>query len=209
MIQMRFMLLALVIVTGLMAILIINNRSDLTKPDTLLVQPLEQVAVLPPPPPPPTVKELTQPQTLKLDLRQSSQGPSLKLSKINIKLTKPQLAAPEILDFTPEFDSKAIAAALTGFALNELDQQPRLTTPLEIRFTSKMKGAGVKQVKVKLHVVIEIDGKVHLKAIKENPYPELNIAIKQLTKKARFTAPKRQGKAVRAEFIWPLVLKES
>jgi hypothetical protein len=72
-----------------------------------------------------------------------------------------------------------------------------------------MQRAGVKKFKVKLHVVIDIHGKVHLKNIQENPYPELNIAIRKLAKKAIFSAPSRQGKNVQAEFIWPLMLKES
>lgn len=209
MIRIRVMLFSLAIVVLLMAVLVINNRSDLFAPEQVMVRPLDTVVVAPPPPPPPSVSKPVTEQPLSLDLRFKGDGPSLTLSKVNIKLAKPQLNKPMMSDFNPEFSSQATTIDLSGFALNELDQQPRLMTPLNIEFTPRMQGAGIKRVKVKLHVVIDEKGQVHLKNIIENPYPELSSAIKKLTKRARFSAPERQGKPVRAEFIWPLVLKES
>ena len=203
------MLFSLMIVSLLMAVLIVNSRSDLFAPDQVMVRPLETVVALPPPPPPPSVSEPMPEQPLSIDLRYKGDGASLTLSKVKINIAKPKLNRPTMSDFTPEFDRQSTAIDLSGFALNELDQQPRLMTPLNIEFTPRMQGAGVKQAKVKLHVVIDRKGQVHLKKIIENAYPELNSAIKKLTKRARFSAPERQGKPVRAEFIWPLVLKES
>ncbi len=203
------MLFSLVIVALLMTILIINSRSNLFVPEQVMVRPLDTVAVLPPPPPPPSVSQPMPEQPLSIDLRFQGEGPRLTLSKVKINLAKPKLDKPTVSDFSPEFTPQSSAIDLSGFSLNELDQQPRLMTPLGIEFTPKMKGAGIKQVKVKLHVVIDQNGQVHLKKIIKNPYPELTSAIKKLTKRARFSAPERQGKPVRAEFIWPLVLKES
>jgi hypothetical protein len=193
----------------LIALLIINNRRDASQADQLMVRPVEMVAVLPPPPPPKNITETTLPQALKLDLRHHGEGPSLALSKTTIKIAKPQINAPKMDNLSPDFDINTTVFDLSGFALNELDQKPHLVTPLQIEFTSRMQNAGVKKINVKLHVVLDQNGNVHLKNIKENPYPELNHAIKQLVKKARFSAPQRQGENVQAEFIWPLVLKES
>ena len=209
MIKLRFMLLAMATITLLVALLIMNNRRVVTHSDDLMVRPMEMVAVLPPPPPPKQITETTPDQALKLDLRHQGQGPSLTLSKTNIKIKKTQLNAPEIDNLSPDFEFNEAAFDLSSFALNELDQQPHLMTPLNIQFTARMQSSGVKKVEVKLHVVIDTNGKVHLKNIKKNPYPELNPAIKKLVSKARFSAPQRQGKNVQAEFIWPLVLKES
>lgn len=209
MIRLKFILLALIAITMLIALLIINNRRDASQTDQLMVRPVEMVAVLPPPPPPKNITETTLPQALKLDLRHQGEGPSLALSKTTIKIAKPQINAPKMDNLTPDFDINTTVFDLSGFALNELDQKPHLVTPLQIEFTSRMQNAGVKKINVKLHVVLDQNGNVHLKNIKENPYPELNHAIKQLVKKARFSAPQRQGKNVQAEFIWPLVLKES
>ncbi|MFT5759630.1 MAG: hypothetical protein ACI9LM_004397 [Alteromonadaceae bacterium] len=209
MIKLKFMLLACIAITALMVLLILNNRRGVSTPDQLMVRPLDMVAVLPPPPPPKNISEPTPVQALKLDLRHQGHGPSLALSKVKLKIAKPTLIAPELNNLTPDFDINTTTFDLSGFSLDELDQQPRLMTPLHIAFTSKMQRAGVKKIKVKLHVVIDQNGKVHLKKIQENPYPELNHAIRKLTKKARFSAPSRQGKKVQAEFIWPLMLKES
>lgn len=209
MIRIRVMLFSFAIVALLMAVLILNSRSVLFAPEQVMVRPLDIVAVLPPPPPPPNVAESMPEQPLSLDLRYQGDGPSLTLSKVKVSLAKPKLNTPKMSDFNPEFAASNTAIDVSGFALNELDQQPRLMTPLSLTFTPQMRGAGVKRVKVKLHVVIDENGQVYLKKIIKNSYPELNSAIKKLTKRARFSAPERQGKPVRAEFIWPLVLKES
>lgn len=203
------MFLSVLAISLLMTLLILNNRRDVSEPNQLMVQPIDLVAVLPPPPPPKNVSQTSIPQALKLDLRHQGQGPSLVLTKSNIKIAKPKLDAPKLDNLTPDFDISLTAFDLSGFTLNELDQQPQLMTPLHIEFTAQMKRSGVKKLTVKLHVVIDINGKVHLKNIKENPYPQLNLAIRKLTQKARFSAPQRQGESVQAEFIWPLVLKES
>lgn len=203
------MLLSVLAITLLMVLLVLNNRRDASEPNQLMVQPIDLVAVLPPPPPPKNMSQTSLPQTLKLDLRHQGQGPSLALAKSNIKIAKPEIDAPTLDNLTPDFDISLTAFDLSGFSLNELDQQPQLMTPLHIEFTAQMKRSGVKNLTVKLHVIIDINGKIHLKNIKENPYPQLNLAIRKLTQKARFSAPQRQGKNVQAEFIWPLVLKES
>lgn len=209
MIKFRFMLLSLAIVTALMAVLILNNRGELVAPDKLMVRPLEIIAALPPPPPPPSASKVTPQPAPQLDLRLKGAGASLALSPLQLKLPAPKLMAPDIKHLMPEFERTKLTIDLSGFALNELDGQPRLITPLHIEFTPAMKRAGVKNIAVKLHVVIDQNGRVHLKAIKNNPYPKLNFSLKQLTMKARFTPPKRHDKSVKAEFIWPLILKES
>lgn len=209
MIKLRFMLISLIAITALMALLIVNNRRTVSEPDELMVRPLDMIAVLPPPPPPRNMSKVTPSQTLKLDLRFQGDGPSLQMAKAKVTLAKPALDAPELDRITPDLDVHSTVFDLSGFALDELDQQPHLMTTLHIEFTSKMHRSGVKKINVKLHVVIDKSGKVHLKNIRNNPYPELNLAIRQLTKRARFSAPQRQGENVQAEFIWPLVLKES
>ena len=209
MIKVRFMLISLIIIIALMALLILNNRRNVSAPDQLMVRSLDIIAVLPPPPPPKSMSKVTSSPTLKLDLRFQGDGPSLNLTKANVTLAKPTLDTPNLDILTPDLNVQSTNFDWSGFSLNELDQQPHLMTALHIIFTDKMRRSGVRKFKVKLHVLILKNGKVHLKSIKENPYPELNPAIRKLTKKARFSPPQRHDKAVQAEFIWPLVLKES
>jgi hypothetical protein len=200
-------LFSVLVVSGLMTVLIANNRSPLSAPEQFMVRPLEVVATLPPPKPPASVSQAMAKPALQLDLSLQGEGPSLTLSPIKLAMQKPVLNAPNIEPKVPDFDTGNLAIALKGFAISELDGQPRLLTPLRIEFTPEMKRDKVKKILVKLHVVIDEAGKVHLKAIKDNPYPKLSSALKQLISKVRFSPPQRHGKPVQAEFIWPLMLK--
>ena len=208
MIKFRFMLLSLAIVTALMAVLIGNNRGQLSAPDQLMVRPLEMTIALPPPPPPSRASEVLPQQAPQLDLRLKGAGASLTLSRLQLKVSPPQLMPPKINQVIPDFEATNFAIDISGFSLNDLDGKPRLLTPLDIKFTPAMRRAGIKRVALKLHVVIDQTGRVHLKEVINNPYPGLNYSLKQLTMRTRFTLPTRHGKPVNTEFIWPLTLKE-
>lgn len=191
----------------LTSILIFNNRQQLDEPDTVVLHGSVNTIQLPPPPPPMEVVKQQQ-SAPKLDVRIAGDGPSLTLSKLktaslkpNLSLQKTKISAPQISEQSMQFDT-------SSFGLSDLDSLPRLLTPLQITFTPDMKRQGVKKVTVKLHVQIDTYGRVLLKAIKENPYPQLNKALASLARSAKFTPPKRHGKSVKAEFIWPLELKE-
>ena len=195
------------VVVGLTSILILNNRQSVDEPDTLVVRSNIQTLQMPPPPPP--MEQLQQPQSApKLDVRIAGKGPSLTLSKINMTASKPVLSVTKNKMLTPKFSQESVAFDASSFGLSDLDALPRLLTPLQIKFTSDMRRKGVKKVSVKLHVQIDTYGRVLLKTIKENPYPQLNNALVGLVRAAKFTPPKRHGKLVKAEFIWPLELKE-
>lgn len=207
MIRYLFRALAALLVLALTSILILNNRQTLQEPDTVILRTNIQTLQLPPPPPPMEMVEQEQ-SAPKLDVTIAGDGPSLKLSKLNMSATKPTLAVKKNKLSTPDFSEQDIAFDTSSFGLSDLDTLPRLLTPLQIKFTSDMRRRGVKKVAVKLHVQIDTYGRVLLKTIKENPYPQLNNALEALVRSAKFTPPKRHGKLVKAEFIWPLELKE-
>jgi outer membrane biosynthesis protein TonB len=198
---------ALVLVLALVSVLISNNRQSLKQPDTVVVHANVQTMRLPPPPPPPKTVQQVQ-STPKLDVRIAGDGPTLTLSKINMQASKPVFAAKQQAISTPSFDEQSIEFDTSSFGLSDLDSLPRLLTPLNIKFTPDMRRLGIKKVTVKLHVQIDTHGQVYLKSIKHNDYPQLNNALKKLVRTAKFTPPKREGKLVKAEFIWPLNLKE-
>lgn len=202
-----FRLMSVALVLLLTSILILNNRQSLDEPDTVILHSSISSVQMPPPEPPAEMVE--QQQTApKLDVTIAGDGPTLKLSKLNTPSMKPnlsvkktQLSAPAIAEQSMQFDT-------SSFGLSDLDSLPRPLTPLQITFTPEMKRRGVKKVKVKLHVQIDTFGRVVLKSVKENPYPDLNKALAAMVRSVKFTPPKRHGKAVKAEFIWPLELKE-
>lgn len=96
-----------------------------------------------------------------------------------------------------------------AFGLGELDKTPRLLTPIRVDFPDSLKHRGINKSKVKLHVMIDEQGKVHLKNIVNIDNPELKPGIQQAVRQARFTIPQKSGQAVKAEFIWPLEVESS
>lgn len=207
MIRTLFRLLSLLMVMILVTVLIANSRQSLLPPEQLVVRSKVNSITLPPPPPPPAPQQQVQ-QSLKLNLNIASQGPALRLSELSVALSKPALKLSQKPLKALDFSTESMAIDVASFGLDELDDSPRLLTPLQIKFSPQMRQKGVRKVAVKLHVVIDQQGVVLLQAIKENPYPELASALRTMVRRARFTPPKRLGKRVRAEFIWPLVLKE-
>ncbi len=203
-----YRVIAVLMVIGLTSVLILNNRQSLDKPDKLLVHNNIQTLQLPPPPPPIEITEQLQ-SAPKLDVRIAGQGAQLKLSKLNITNTKPRLSMSKTRLSAPSFSDKTINFDTSSFGLADLDALPRLLTPLQIKFTPDMNRKGVKKFIAKLHIQIDQLGQVIFKSIKENPYPQLNQALIGLARSAKFTPPKRHGQPVKAEFIWPIALKES
>lgn len=208
MIRLVFRILAVATVSLLVVALVANSRQPLMAPAQMTVRANIDAISLPPPPPPPTSHSEPQ-QAPKLNLQIGGQGPSLTLSKLQVAQSKPVLTKAMTKVQASDFSALDFNIDSSHFALNDLDKTPKLLTPLRIRFTPQMRRQGVKQVQVKLHVVINAQGQVRLQSITENDYPQLAPALIKLVNRAKFTAPMHQGKAVSAEFIWPLVLKES
>ena len=113
------------------------------------------------------------------------------------------LPEPKFEVEAPEIDN-VLAIDWQGFNLDELDSVPRLLTDLDMRFPQGMVDRGIKRFKVELSVLIDEGGRVLLREIVQNPYPEVNDRIRSLLVRARFTPPQKDGTAARAVFIWPI-----
>ena len=203
--------LSLLMVSLLLMVLILNNRVQQQPQDLLIVRSLDEVVVLPPPPPPPSMKTVTEVAQPSLDLSLAADDASAPLIKMSLAKVEPMTApVADLAQLNQDFSHLLHQAdALDGFKLADLDGNPRLLTALKIKFPKMLKDSGIKKVKVKLHVLITQQGRVRLKRIVNNPNKALVPEIKKMLRLAKFTVPKREGKPVRAEFIWPIVLKES
>ncbi len=82
-----------------------------------------------------------------------------------------------------------------------------MLTPVKIRFPKRLKKQGIKRVIVKLDVIIDEHGNVKLMDIVENPHHELNKEIMRFVKASKFTSPYKEDEAVKARFIWPVVIE--
>ncbi len=165
------------------------------------IREINQVYTPPPPPPPSITKPLNEIQpTLNLD--SSGDGPSiniqLKTKKI-IDILPPPMINHDVaqLDVSLEIDWKA-------FGLRDLDSVPVNIVKGRPPFPKSLIRKGINKAKVKLDVFIDEAGTVSLIKIKEMPYPVLENMIKKLIRTSRFSIPTKNGKPVKARFIWPV-----
>ncbi|WP_299774753.1 hypothetical protein [uncultured Pseudoteredinibacter sp.] len=185
------------------------SKTTFLKPKQDLV--VRQVSVALPPPPPPPAQEQQQVNNsgVDIDFSFNAQGLALKMAEQNVKIREIKVEKPPIdsltqvnlnIDWTPDWQA---------FGLDQLDQRPQLLTPIRVSFPHRLYQRGVNKALVKLLVMIDEQGQVHLQQITQLKYPELKPSLQQAISQARFTPPKMDGKLVKAEFIWPLELEHS
>ena len=186
-----------------LAILLVGQRlPEMAEP----VLEVRTISVALPPPPPPPPQPVTQPQVdVPIDVSAPGQGaivPEIDVPK-EIVLNQPE--APKITTIQPVFDN--LAPDLDVFNLDQLDGLPKLLTQASITMPNSLLRRGIKEVSLRLEVTIDETGRLTLNRIIENPYPELNKEIHRLIKLSRFTPPEKEGRPVRAQFIWPIEIK--
>lgn len=164
---------------------------------------LRQISTsLPPPPPPPAQPKVQQHQDITIDLSTEGSGavlPDIKVPK-NIEVNKPEM--PELT--MDEVSFADYAPDIEIFNLNQLDGLPTLLTKAQISMPASLKTRGIKQARLRLDVTIDKNGRVTLNRIVENPYDEFKKEIQRLIRRSKFSAPKKEGAAVSARFIWPI-----
>ncbi|VUD41894.1 hypothetical protein TDB9533_00582 [Thalassocella blandensis] len=188
------------ILTAALLVLWLGYSLQHSPDNTLEVREIE--LALPPPPPPPAVVNTNVSQNV-LTLQVQGEGPALKkitIAKPTLSLVKPQ--APDVT-----FEQKqwqALEVDWNAFELKDLDGLPSLLTALRAVFPKSLSRRGITSAQVKLDVIIDEKGKVHLLQIVKNDYPELKTEIDKIVRSSRFTPPKKGDEKVRARFIWPI-----
>ncbi|MBU3023961.1 energy transducer TonB [Aestuariibacter sp. A3R04] len=174
------------------------------QPDTLVVRKLD-IAINTPPPPPPKTQNVVEETELTMQIE--GKGAALSMADLSVEpdIQVPKPDMPSVKVTNTQWDMPDIA--LEAFGLSELDSKPTLLTPVKIRFPKRLKKQGVKRVVVKLDVMIDEQGNVKLMDIVENPHHELNKEIMRFVKASKFTSPYKHDEAVKARFIWPVVIE--
>ena len=103
----------------------------------------------------------------------------------------------------PEWDT-LLQPDWNAVGLEQLDSPPRLLGKLKIDYPNSLVRKGIDSVNIEVDVMIDETGKVVLRQILGSPPAEIVEPLKTLINRARFTAPTKDGTAVRAAFIWPL-----
>lgn len=164
-----------------------------------------EIAVTPPPPPPPKNQQVVEETDVTLQVKGAGAQVVMADMRIvpNVQTNKPSM--PQLAMQKPRWEMPSID--LEAYGLGELDSKPSLLTPVKIRFPKRLKNQGITRVVVKLDVMIDEDGNVNLLDIIENPYHELNKEILRFVKGCKFTSPFKENEAVKARFIWPVVIE--
>ncbi|AFS38982.1 energy transducer TonB [Alteromonas macleodii] len=174
------------------------------QPDTMVVRKLD-IAVTPPPPPPPKTQNVVEETELVMQVEGSGAAMTMADLSVEPDIQVPKPDMPNVKVIQTQWDMPDIE--LDAFGLSELDSKPTLLTPVKIRFPKRLKKQGIKRVIVKLDVIIDEHGNVKLMDIVENPHHELNKEIMRFVKASKFTSPYKEDEAVKARFIWPVVIE--
>jgi outer membrane biosynthesis protein TonB len=180
----------------------LQNR-PLLQPDQVEVRSIELSAPPPPPPPPkPQTQQQSTARAVELELAGGGASVELGTPEIDVQL---QVAEPEVPELTsaPEWSSQ-LSVNWEAFGLAELDQLPQVVNSPRTVFPNALVRRGVTQATVELDVMIDEQGRVSLRGVRSNPYPELRPLIDKVVQKTRFTSPTKQGQPVRAVFTWPV-----
>lgn len=204
----RRRLLSAILGTGLLALLLVivsfDHRARRDPPEMV---PLTEVLMYEPPPPPPPVPQ---------DFRDSGRaGPALSLAQNEMPIEL------EIMDLDVELaigQLGDLGLGGTGFgdgagagfgtvALSDLDTGPIVTGAPPIPYPEDVLAQGVTEFVVRVHVFINEEGRAQLVRIVENPYPSYGDEIEEFVADVIFSPPTRLGIPVRAEYIWPLLIR--
>ncbi len=174
----------------------------------LEIRSISAVSLPPPPAPPPTTTPQPE-QAHVVDLNLHNAPALVQLEVALVEMALPELSLPKMEENEPlvetlAFDSEALVASITTFGLEDLDTIPRLVTTISVSLPTALKQRGIRQAQLQLHVIINESGQVTLVNVAESQYPELHALAPRIVQQARFTPPLRQGKKVKAEFLWPL-----
>ena len=164
----------------------------------------------PPPPPPPAAARRPPSPAAAIELSEEIPGPAALAARDAVAeaFSIAELEQPEIALESPTL-ARDLSVNWAEFGLDQLDSLPRLITDFKVRFPKNLTGRGVVQVAVELSVMIDESGAVHLKRVVRNPHPEMDAEIQRMIRRARFTAPTKDGVPVRAAFVWPLLFEHS
>jgi hypothetical protein len=182
-----------------------DGRFEAGPPERLALREVE-IYTPPPPPPPPPVEQSDS----------SSAIPSLALASNdnNIEL--------ELMDLDVKLETGGASGFGTGLpgvgeglgdgwgtvGLSDLDGVPMVRSAPLIEYPKEAAESNVNEFRVVVHVVVDEEGRSYPVQVVENPFPSSNQAILSYTAAVRFTPPTRLGVPVRAEYLWPLLLKK-
>ncbi len=192
----------------LVLLLVIVSLGDLYRgepPERLVRTELEIFEPPPPPPPPP------------IDQRGSrSAGPALLLARVDspivlevmdldVQLTSGELGGLGAGGWGGVEDIGAASLQLVGFS--DLDETPMVLFAPTITYPQDAIDHRIDEFEVKIHIMIDEEGRTFPVRIVESPFPGLDDEFAEYASKVVFSPPKRLGIPVKTEYLWPVVFR--
>ena len=205
-------ILALFIILMMLVLLRVTSVALDSEDPMQTVRSIELATPPPPPPPPPPLEteHSEAPSGPAIDLNISGGGTAILLSDSGIEMVLQTPDLPEVALDSPEIDPvELLEIDWDTIGLSELDERPRRLTNPTIVFPEQLRRRRIQSVDVELDVFITAQGRVILRRIISNPEPILKRQIEYYIARSRFTAPKKDGIAVRTAFIWPVKFTDS
>ncbi len=185
--------------------------------------PLQEVTEAEPPPPPkapelprldfqieqiaPPVRAVVNQQNI--DLAMETTEFELETDPIAPVTTPAPTQIKSVPKSTPKVSNPAPkpAPTRTTYSSNELDGKPRLLNRPTATYPSSMLRRGVRSGKVLLEVSISPSGRCSVRRVISSTHADFSAMARSFAGKARFSVPKKDGRAVTAIYRWPLVLR--
>lgn len=125
------------------------------------------------------------------------------------QVSRPPVSKPEASSRTPapKPQAKPAPAMRSTYDAGELDARPHLINRPSASYPRSQQRAGVKEGKVLLEVSISTTGRASVRRVISSTNDDFSVMARQFASRARFSVPKKNGRAVTAIYRWPLILR--
>lgn len=200
-------LLSIAMAFFLLSLVALMSRSPALEKEEILVIREVDLSRLPPPPPPPEEKvtDESSDSIMEMSLIGDSKGVELTFSKTP-SMKKIQLEKIEYDELPIEQDKweDLLSVDFPEVEMSELDEMPAIISRKSVSIPGELRRRGITRVATHVKVLIDEQGNTFLLKILDSRYPEMEVAIRELVKSAKFTPPKKNGEAVHARYDWPI-----
>ena len=166
----------------------------------------------PPPPPPPPMKQEGAPDSPMPSLVRANAEDPVKLDLMELEVDMEVVAISGFGTGGPGGGGgDGLGRGWGGWgtvSLPELDKIPMVISAPPMEYPEEALDRNILEFKVELHIVIDEMGRTYPIRILRNPFPSINEEILEFASEVRFTPPIKQGVPVKAEYLWPLVIKK-
>lgn len=125
-----------------------------------------------------------------------------------VRQTRPAVTAPTPAPRKAKPKPAPPAPAKSHYQVGELDGKPRLLRHGSAVFPSSLARRGVTSGTVVFEVELSTGGSVRVRRVVSATDNDLVAAARRVAKSAKFTAPKRQGRPVKAILNWPITIRK-